>query len=128
MSAIDPCLLGIDGGTESLRAALFDLDGVLIASAATPYETRFPQPAWAEQDPRAGPDDASAAGGGCSRGTGDRNAFGTRTARAAATRRASATQAARSDTHPTCRNPSGASAAEIRRVIVCITDNNRYSF
>ena len=52
MTAIDPCLLGIDGGTESLRAALFALDGVLIASAATPYDTRFPQPAWAEQAPR----------------------------------------------------------------------------
>ena len=31
MSAIDPCLLGIDGGTESLRAALFDLDGELTS-------------------------------------------------------------------------------------------------
>ena len=49
---IDPCVLGIDGGTESLRAALFDLDGAVLASAAAPYETRFPQPAWAEQDPR----------------------------------------------------------------------------
>ena len=45
-------LLGIDGGTESLRAGIFDLDGVLISSAATLYETRFPHPGWAEQDPR----------------------------------------------------------------------------
>ena len=45
-------LLGIDGGTESLRASIFDLDGVLISSAATPYETRFSHPGWAEQDPR----------------------------------------------------------------------------
>ena len=45
-------LLGVDGGTESLRAGIFDLDGALISSAATPYETRFPHPGWAEQDPR----------------------------------------------------------------------------
>ena len=45
-------LLGVDGGTESLRAGIFDLDGALISSAATPHETRFPYPGWAEQDPR----------------------------------------------------------------------------
>ena len=45
-------LLGIDGGTESLRAGIFDLNGTLIASASTAYETRFPNPGWAEQDPR----------------------------------------------------------------------------
>ena len=41
-------LLGVDGGTESLRAGIFDLDGAMISSAATPYETRFPHPGWAE--------------------------------------------------------------------------------
>ena len=45
-------LLAVDGGTESLRAGIFDLEGALISSAATPYETRFPHPGWAEQDPR----------------------------------------------------------------------------
>jgi len=45
-------LLGIDGGTESLRAGLFDLDGALLASASTAYQTHFPNPGWAEQDPR----------------------------------------------------------------------------
>lgn len=45
-------LLGVDGGTESLRAGIFDLDGALLASASTAYETRFPHPGWAEQDPR----------------------------------------------------------------------------
>ena len=47
-----PYLLGVDGGTESLRAAVFDLDGELLASASTAYETHFPHPGWAEQDPR----------------------------------------------------------------------------
>lgn len=45
-------LLGIDGGTESLRAGIFDLDGTLLTAASTSYETRFPNPGWAEQDPR----------------------------------------------------------------------------
>ncbi|MDP9138772.1 MAG: FGGY-family carbohydrate kinase, partial [Pseudomonadota bacterium] len=45
------CVVGIDGGTESLRAFVFDLEGRPLGSAATPYQTEFPQPAWAEQSP-----------------------------------------------------------------------------
>ncbi len=45
------CVMGIDGGTESLRAFVFSLEGEVLGSAATAYETRFPQPAWAEQSP-----------------------------------------------------------------------------
>jgi len=44
-------VIGIDGGTEGLRAAVVDLDGTVLAMAASAYETRFPHPAWAEQDP-----------------------------------------------------------------------------
>lgn len=44
-------LIGVDGGTESIRAFVFDLDGRVIASHATPYKTEFPQPSWAEQSP-----------------------------------------------------------------------------
>ncbi|MDJ0943219.1 MAG: FGGY-family carbohydrate kinase [Kiloniellales bacterium] len=44
-------VIGVDGGTESLRAFVFDLEGRPKASHATAYETRFPQPAWAEQNP-----------------------------------------------------------------------------
>jgi len=44
-------VLGIDGGTESLRAFIFDLNGTPVASHATPYATAFPHPAWAEQNP-----------------------------------------------------------------------------
>ncbi len=44
-------VIGVDGGTESLRAFVFDLEGRPKASHATTYETSFPQPAWAEQNP-----------------------------------------------------------------------------
>ncbi len=44
-------VIGIDGGTESLRAGVYDLSGNPIAYAATPYKTNFPQPGWAEQNP-----------------------------------------------------------------------------
>ncbi len=44
-------VIGIDGGTESLRAFVFALDGTLRGSAAAAYETRFPAPGRAEQDP-----------------------------------------------------------------------------
>lgn len=44
-------VLAMDGGTESLRAAVFDLEGNKLGDFAAPYETDFPQPKWAEQDP-----------------------------------------------------------------------------
>lgn len=47
-----PYVIGVDGGTESLRAAVFDLAGSPLASVAIPYPTRFPAPGRAEQDPR----------------------------------------------------------------------------
>ncbi len=43
--------VGIDGGTESIRAGVFDLAGTPLAFAATAYETHFPKPGWAEQNP-----------------------------------------------------------------------------
>ncbi|OFR31649.1 FGGY-family carbohydrate kinase [Actinomyces sp. HMSC065F11] len=46
-----PYLLGIDFGTESCRAAIFDLKGEPIGFAATPYRTYHPHPGWAEQSP-----------------------------------------------------------------------------
>ena len=45
-------MLGIDGGTESLRAHVFDLNGRSQGSAACAYSTEFPQPSWAEQQPQ----------------------------------------------------------------------------
>ena len=44
-------VIGVDGGTESLRAMVFDLTGAVQSSVATPYPTDYPQPSWAEQDP-----------------------------------------------------------------------------
>src|SRR5436853_3682222 len=44
-------VIGVDGGTESLRAFVFDLDGRPRGSHATAYKTEFPHPSWAEQDP-----------------------------------------------------------------------------
>jgi FGGY-family pentulose kinase len=49
--AEQPYLLGIDFGTESCRAGLFDTAGKLVAAEATPYELEHPRPGWAEQDP-----------------------------------------------------------------------------
>ncbi|MFP7674653.1 ribulokinase [Marivita sp. S0852] len=43
--------LAADGGTESLRARIYDLDGVCLASHAEPYDTRFSPGARAEQNP-----------------------------------------------------------------------------
>ncbi len=44
-------VIGVDGGTESIRAQVFDLEGNSLGAHAAPYETRFPRPSWAEQDP-----------------------------------------------------------------------------
>ena len=44
-------LVGIDGGTESLRARVFDLSGACIGNATSPYPTQFAPGARAEQNP-----------------------------------------------------------------------------
>jgi ribulokinase len=44
-------LLGVDGGTESIRAIVFDLEGRPKGSHASEYQTQFPKPGWAEQHP-----------------------------------------------------------------------------
>ena len=44
-------MLALDGGTESLRAAIFDLAGNKLGDSASPYPTAFPRPNWAEQNP-----------------------------------------------------------------------------
>ena len=44
-------VIGVDGCTESLRAFVFDLDGLPRGSHATAYKTDFPKPSWAEPDP-----------------------------------------------------------------------------
>ena len=44
-------VMGIDAGTESVRAVLYDLGGRQVAQASRSNLTTFPQPGWAEQSP-----------------------------------------------------------------------------
>ncbi|MDX2039231.1 MAG: FGGY-family carbohydrate kinase [Isosphaeraceae bacterium] len=44
-------LLGLDVGTQSLRAAVVDLTGRIVAFGTAPIETVYPRPGWAEQRP-----------------------------------------------------------------------------
>ena len=44
-------LIGVDGGTESIRAGVCDTKGNPLAYASTNYQTNFPYPGWAEQEP-----------------------------------------------------------------------------
>jgi len=44
-------VLGVDSGTQGVRAQLYDLDGCCVGSAQRDYGVSFPFPGWAEQDP-----------------------------------------------------------------------------
>ncbi|MBI2303073.1 MAG: hypothetical protein HYU66_29550 [Armatimonadetes bacterium] len=44
-------VLGIDAGTQSLRAMLFDLHGRPVGSSSQPYITHYDRVSWAEQEP-----------------------------------------------------------------------------
>jgi ribulose kinase len=44
-------VIGVDGGTESLRAGVYDADGRCLAAASQSYETKFSSGGRAEQDP-----------------------------------------------------------------------------
>ena len=48
-----PLVIGVDGGTESIRACAFDAHtGKAVGkSCAVPYKTSHPNPGWAEQNP-----------------------------------------------------------------------------
>lgn len=46
-----PYLLGIDIGTSACKAAVFDQNGEVIASASEEYPVEYPRPGWAEQNP-----------------------------------------------------------------------------
>ncbi len=47
-----PCVFGVDIGTESLRTELYTLDGSVLASADCPYPTTSPHPNRFEQNPQ----------------------------------------------------------------------------
>ena len=44
-------VIGIDLGTQSLKAVVVDSDLMLRGEASVPYQPDFPAPGWAEQDP-----------------------------------------------------------------------------
>ena len=44
-------LMGIDGGTGSVRVGLYDFSGRCLSFASVDYPTAHPFPGWAEQDP-----------------------------------------------------------------------------
>ncbi len=46
-----PYLIGIDGGTESVRVGIFDREGTPVVFAGETYALKHPRPGWAEQDP-----------------------------------------------------------------------------
>jgi xylulokinase len=46
-------ILGIDVGTSSVKAVLFELDGAEVFSAGRPYPLLTPRPGWTEQDSEA---------------------------------------------------------------------------
>lgn len=49
--SVDGVVLGLDGGTEGVRAGIFDPAGRPIAFARAPYSTTHARQGWAEQDP-----------------------------------------------------------------------------
>lgn len=46
-------LLGLDMGTSSCKAAIFDESGVMLARASKKYSAYVPRPGWCEMDPEA---------------------------------------------------------------------------
>src|SRR5918997_1032829 len=46
-----PYLIGIDGGTESVRVGIFDREGAPVVFSSEGYATEHPRPGWAEQNP-----------------------------------------------------------------------------
>lgn len=49
MTATAPLFLGLDVGTQSVRAAFFNAAGDCVATASADLDTRHPHPGWAEQ-------------------------------------------------------------------------------
>jgi glycerol kinase len=50
MSSHSPCVLSLDEGTTSARAAIYNARGERIAMHSIPFDSFFPHPGWVEQD------------------------------------------------------------------------------
>jgi xylulokinase len=46
------CVLGLDCGTQSVKAGIWTLQGEPVCRGASPLSVSSPRPGWAEQDPR----------------------------------------------------------------------------
>jgi xylulokinase len=51
VSGRGPLLVGVDSGTQSTTACVFDVSGKRLARASVPIPVNTPRPGWAEQDP-----------------------------------------------------------------------------
>ena len=50
-AAVPGHVIGVDVGSQSVKAALIDPDGATVATAGRPCAMRHPHAGWAEQDP-----------------------------------------------------------------------------
>src|SRR3954464_10118850 len=46
-----PCVIGVDVGSQSVKAVVQDEDGTALATASAPCAMTHPAGGWAEQDP-----------------------------------------------------------------------------
>src|SRR3954464_14250850 len=46
-----PCVIGVDVGSQSVKAVVADEDGTALATASAPCTMTHPAGGWAEQDP-----------------------------------------------------------------------------
>ncbi len=46
----EPLLLGVDVGTQGVKASLVSLEGKVICHSFEPYDTHYPKPGWVEHD------------------------------------------------------------------------------
>src|ERR671937_2647224 len=49
--AESPYLIGVDYGTGGVRVGIFDREGTPLVFRGVPFDTSYPRPGWAEQDP-----------------------------------------------------------------------------
>lgn len=51
MAVANGLYIGVDFGTQGVRCGIVDLKGQVIAARETAYQTQYPAPGWATQDP-----------------------------------------------------------------------------